>query len=58
MSEAVLSLSSLVPREMLTRDLDTRELPLDLHRQEKGYRRLEGAFTLRDVVFEVQKMVR
>ena len=56
MFQAVLPLSSLVSRQVLTLDLDTRELPLHLHRQAEGYRRLEGAFTLREVVFEVQRM--
>ena len=52
----LLSLSSLASRVVLAQDLDTRELPLHLHRQVGDYKRLEGAFTLREVVFEVQRM--
>ena len=46
-------LSSLASRAVLSLDLDTRELPLHLHRELEGYRGMEGAFTLREVVFEV-----
>ena len=58
MSLPVLPLSSLASRVVLALDLDTRELPLHLHRQLAGYRRLEGAFTFRpgDVAFEVQRI--
>ena len=51
----VLSLSSLASREVLGQDLDTRELPRHLHREMEDYRRLEGAFSLREVDFEVAR---
>ena len=58
MALPVLPLSSLASRVVLAHDLDTRELPLHLHKQLEGYRRLEGAFTFRpgDVAFEVQRI--
>ena len=52
----VLSLSSLASRVVLSQDLDTRELPLHLHRDMEDYRRLQGTFTIREVVFEVQRI--
>ena len=52
----VLSLSSLASRVVLSEDLDTRELPLHLHRELEDYRRLEGAFTLLQVDFEVERI--
>ena len=56
MALPVLSLSSLASREVLAQDLDTRDLPRHLHQQMEDYRRLEGAFTLREVVFEVARV--
>ena len=50
------SLSSLASRVVLAKHLDTRELPLHLHRQMEGYRRLEGAFTIREVEFQVHRV--
>ena len=52
----VLSLSSLASRVVLAQHLDTRELPRHLHRQMEQYRRLEGAFAIRSVDFEVARM--
>ena len=54
----VLSLFSMASREVLTLHLDTRDLPRHLHKQLEDYRRLEGAFTLREVVMEVQRIDR
>ena len=52
----VVSLSSLASRVVLAQDLDTRELPLHLRREMEDYRRLEGAFTIREVHFEVARL--
>ena len=52
----VLSLSSLASRVVLAQHLDTRELPRHLHKQVEQYRRLEGAFAIRSVDFEVARM--
>ena len=52
----MLSLSSLASRVVLARHLDTRELPLHLHREMEDYRRLEGAFTIREVDVEVARL--
>ena len=50
------ALSSLASRVVLARHLDIRELPRHLHRQMEDYRRLEGAFTIREVHFEVARL--
>ena len=52
----VLSLSSLSSKVVLDQDLDTRELPLHLHRELEQYRRLEGVFTLLQVEFWVERI--
>ena len=52
----VLSLSSLSARVVLALDLDTRELPLHLHREMEQYRRIEGVFTLHHVEFGMQRI--
>ena len=52
----VLSLSSLSARVVLAQDLDTRELPLHLHREMEQYRRLEGVFTLLQVEFGMERI--
>ena len=56
MALPVLSLSSLASKEVLAQKLDTRELPRHLHQQIKDYRRTEGAFTIREVHFEVARV--
>ena len=56
MALPVLPLSSLASRAVLAHHLDTRDLPLHLHREMEDYRRLEGAFTIRDVHFEVARL--
>ena len=52
----VLSLSSLASRVVLSQHLDTRELPLHLHREMEDYKRLHGTFIITEVVFEVQRI--
>ena len=52
----VLSLSSLSARVVLAQDLDTRELPLHMHREMKQYRRIEGVFTLLQVEFGMERI--
>ena len=51
----VLSLSALSSRVVLAQDLDTRGLPLHLHREMEDYRRLEGVFTLLQVDFGLER---
>ena len=58
MSLPVLSLSSMASREVLTEELDTRELPLHLSRELEAYRRLEGIFSLLQVDFGVERIDR
>ena len=50
------SLTSLASRAVLTHQLDTKELPLHLHREMEQYRRLEGTFTLLQVDYEVERI--
>ena len=52
----VLSLSSLASRVVFSQDLDTRDLPLHLHREMEQYRRLQGDFTLLSIDFEVKRL--
>ena len=56
MVSPVLSLSSLSARVVVAQDLDTRQLPLHLHREMEQYRRIEGIFTLLQVDFGMQRM--
>ena len=50
------SLTSLASRAVLTHQLDTRELPLHLHREMEQYRRSWGAFTLLSMDLELERL--
>ena len=52
----VLSLSSLASRVVLALDLDTKELPLHLHREMEQYKRSWGAFTLLSMDLELERV--
>ena len=50
-----LLLSSLAAKAVLALDLDTRELPLHLHREMEQYRRIKGEYTVLSVDFQMQR---
>ena len=52
----VQSLASLASRAVLTHQLDTRDLPLQLHQQMEQYRRSCGAFTLLSMDLELERL--
>ena len=52
----VVPLSSLASRAVLTHNLDTRELPLHLHRDIEQYKRRQGAFNLLSTDFVIERV--
>ena len=49
MGLGMLSLKYLASRAVLLQDLDTRDLPLRLHKEMQQYRKLRGAFKIMSI---------